>query len=191
MNQISSRLGGRGEQTKGENMKPWYKILGLVLLIAAAHTIHKKEVDRFHHDLRQQRITYEGMLTAQELRLKDYFAAHGASEPATIAKAVGTSKRKVLTAVVAKRESRGNPKAVGDSGASRGLYQVQGKHWKKVSANPEAQTVQHDRIMDELMAETGNLPQAIERYNGQGRDARKYKKETIKESIRLAQELGL
>ena len=171
-------------------MKAGYKVILVGCLIFSAHTAHKKEVDRFHHDLRQQRITYEGMLTAQEIRLKDYFAAHGSPEPANAAKAVGRSKRPIQTAVIAKRESRANPKAVGDGGKSRGMYQVQGKYWGRVPKSMDGQTDQHDKIMDDLVASSDPV-QAIQNYNGAGPKAREYKRETVKETIRLAQELGI
>ena len=146
-------------------MKPGYKLIGLGPIIFAAHSYHKKEIDRYEHDLRQNRITYESLLTAQEMRLRDYFTAAGSTQPATVAKAVSKSKRKYLAAATARKESNGNPAAIGDGGQSRGLYQIQPKHWGPVPKNPELQTAKHDWVVDQLEKEVG-MPLAVERYNG-------------------------
>lgn len=171
-------------------MKLGYKILLFTgLLVFTGHTYHKKEIDRYEHDLRQQRITYEATLTAQELMFKEYFTNKGSKTPATAAKAVNQSKRKYLAAAIVTRESKGNYRAVGDSGKSMGLYQIQPQHWGKVPTDPKLQTAKHDWIMDQLVDNVG-IPKAVERYNGQGSDARQYKKAVMSEALYLAQELA-
>jgi hypothetical protein len=169
-------------------MKPGYKLIAAATIILAAHTYHKKEIDRYEHDLRQNRITYEALLTSQEVRLKDYFISMGSPTPVTAAKAVSKSKRKHLAAATLKKESQANFKAVGDHGASLGGYQIQPRHWGEVPKSAEGQTQKYDYVMDALEREFGN--DAVRHYNGSGPQARKYKKEVVSEAIRLAQEIG-
>ena len=169
-------------------MKSGYKVLLIVGLITLAHTAHKTEIERFDHDLWQQKITYESMLTAQEIRLKDYFAAHGSPVPATMAKAVNKTKKKHLMAAIAVRESNADPKAVGDGGKSKGAFQVQPRHWGVVSRNAEAQARQSEWVLDQL--EGGGLKTQVQHYNGAGSGAKKYSKAVTSEALWLAQELG-
>jgi hypothetical protein len=73
-------------------------------------------------------------------------------------------------AAIAVRESGANPKAVGDGGKSRGSFQVQARHWGRVSKDPVEQALQSERILEELLADNkGNLKKALNAYNGDTR----------------------
>lgn len=97
-----------------------------------------------------------------------YFESKGSPDPHRMATAVLETSRPRLMASIAVRESRGNPKAVGDGGKSHGSFQVQKRHWGKVSNDPVEQALQSERILDELIAENnGNLRKALRAYNGE------------------------
>lgn len=83
-------------------------------------------------------------------------------------------------------ESGLNHFAVGDSGASKGAYQVQAKHWGKVPKDLYGQTKQADDILTVLAKENkGNHLVAVERYNGLGYMAKRYQTKVIKKSMEL------
>lgn len=84
-------------------------------------------------------------------------------------------------------ESGMNKYAVGDRGESKGAFQVQAKHWGKVPRGLLAQANQNERILEELLQESGqDYSTAISRYNGAGKPARQYAKEVRRVSLELA-----
>ena len=117
-------------------------------------------------------------LSAEQEQYKYFFKAQGSKEPEAMAIAVSHTKNPKLMAAIAVVESNGNPKAVGDSGASIGAFQVQPRHWGKVSSdNALMQALQAEKILDELLADSrGRLRQSLARYNGGTRPpARSYR----------------
>lgn len=104
----------------------------------------------------------------RHVALSRYFESKGSPDPQRMATAVLETSRPRLMASIAVRESQGNPKAVGDGGKSRGSFQVQQKHWGKVSNDPVKQALQSERILEELLADNnGNLEKALRAYNGE------------------------
>jgi hypothetical protein len=98
---------------------------------------------------------------------ENLFKQNGSTEPKIMAKAVLATKKPKLMAAIAIKESNGNPKAVGDNGASKGAFQVQAKHWGTVSNDPVKQALQSERILEELaLASRGRLRQTLAMYNG-------------------------
>ena len=47
--------------------------------------------------------------------------------------------------------------AVGDGGSSHGAFQVQPRHWSKVSTSPVQQALQAERILEALVESRGSL----------------------------------
>ena len=82
-------------------------------------------------------------------------------------------------------ESELNPKAVGKAN-EKGAWQVQEKHWGKVSPCILQQAKQHEQIMNYLIAENeGNVSKAIMRYNGSGEKTKKYLAKVTKKAFEL------
>ena len=111
---------------------------------------------------------YSMPLTVEQEQFKAFFEKHNSPRPVEMAIAVTHTKRPALMAAIAVKESNGNPNAVGDSGASKGAFQVQEKHWSKVPASPVDQALQAERILDELVASTprGDLLCSLAKFNG-------------------------
>ena len=102
-----------------------------------------------------------------EAKYENLFKQNGSTEPKIMAKAVLATKKPKLMTAIAIKESNGNPKAVGDGGASKGAFQVQAKHWGHVSNDPIKQAIQSEAILDELLiASRGRLRCALAKYNG-------------------------
>lgn len=81
-------------------------------------------------------------------------------------------------AAIAHTESRGNHRAVGDRGASRGAFQVQAKHWGIVPDSIEKQVDQANVIFMSLVQEYG-YREAVKRWNGSGPKADRYQRTVL------------
>lgn len=129
------------------------------------------------HGCQESAIATRNMgLTYEQEQYKNFFKVQGSKEPDVMAVAVSHTKNPKLMAAIAAVESGGNPKAVGDSGASKGAFQVQGKHWGKVKDNALEQALQAEKILEELLVQRGRLRCALAAYNGGTRpNARAYK----------------
>lgn len=86
-------------------------------------------------------------LSQAQIKYEDVFKTNGSTHPEAMAKAVLATKKPKLMAAIAIKESNGNPNAVGDSGASKGAFQVQSKHWGPVPTNAVDQALQSERIL--------------------------------------------
>lgn len=169
--------------------KPAYKILlGVVMGVMIAHSCTKEEASLKNSsiDFSAQKMRSLLKFDPMESRLLKFFSASASPSPNAMTQAVLATSRPMLMAPIAKKESRGNPKAVGDRGESRGAFQVQSKHWGKVPSHPTKQAQQSEWILNELLAETGSLPVAVSRYNGTGSAAKRYVREITRESLELA-----
>lgn len=115
----------------------------------------------------EPRTVYTSHITEQQHTLAGVFKNNGSKQPLEMAIAVSKTKRPKLMTAIAIVESNGNPTAVGDSGASKGAFQVQAKHWGAVPTTALEQATQAERILDELIvANRGRLRQALAEYNG-------------------------
>lgn len=113
-------------------------------------------------------------LTSEQEEYRRFFAQHGSPAPVEMAKAVMAAKphNRPVLAAVAIVESNANPKAVGDGGSSHGAFQVQPRHWSKVSSSPVQQALQAEQILEELVASNARGANrwrtALVRYNSGG-----------------------
>jgi hypothetical protein len=112
-------------------------------------------------------------LTIKQQGFAEFFKRHGSPAPEQMAVAVSSTKNPALMAAMAVKESNGDPKAVGDSGNSKGAFQVQERHWGKVSSDPVEQALQAERILEELLSSARHLRRgnprlrvALAQYNG-------------------------
>ncbi len=109
---------------------------------------------------------YSAPISQEQQDLVHFFVRHGSPEPERMAAAVSKTRRPKTLAAIAVVESRGNPKAVGDNGDSKGAFQVQQRHWQPVPESPEDQARQAEQILEELLATTrGRLRPALIKYN--------------------------
>ena len=103
----------------------------------------------------------------EELKLASIFAQHGSPNPFEMAIAVRKTKNPPLMAAIAIKESNASPKAIGDGGDSKGAFQVQEKHWGKVSNTATEQALQAEKILQELVQSSrGKLRYGLAKYNG-------------------------
>lgn len=111
---------------------------------------------------------YASHFSNQEIDFIIEFAKNGSSHPIEMGLAVCKTKNPPLMAALAIKESNGRPKAIGDSGLSKGAFQVQEKHWGKVPNTATEQALQAEKIIDELVASSprGNLRSGLAKYNG-------------------------
>ena len=127
----------------------------------------------------------------EELKMIDIFKHHGSTHPEAMALAVCKTKNPHLMAAIAIKESNGRPKAVGDSGASKGAWQVQEKHWNKVPPTATEQALQAEKILEELVGSTPrrSLYHGLEKYNT-GRVGTKAGKRYAADVLRIKRRLG-
>lgn len=125
----------------------------------------------------------------RSMEMSQYFQRHGVDRPEALAKAVlhPSVKRPKLMAAMAVKESP--RQKVGDSGQSKGYYQVKEKHWrhlleeKRVSKNPLTQTTDSQRILDALIDEKGGLSKGLNAYGGSS--SGNYSKMILAELVRV------
>lgn len=126
---------------------------------------------------------YKTHYRPEEVKMIQVFKKHGSTHPEEMAVAVTKTKNPKLMAAIAIKESNGRPRAVGDSGASKGAWQVQEKHWAKVPPTATEQALQAEKILEELVASSrGRLLQALSRYNSgkpNSRIGKRYAKNVI------------
>lgn len=170
--------------------KKGYRVLAVIALIVWAHslTMEQPKIERgnFKTSYLGYWVLFDQKLTSLSGRLQRYFVMTGSPSPNAMTQAVVATKRPELSASMAKVESRGNPKAVGDHGKSRGAWQVQARHWGKVSENPRRQAQQNEWILDELQDKGRSLPVAVKHYNGTGKSAERYVKDVTRETLEIA-----
>lgn len=117
---------------------------------------------------------FKSHYSSEEVRMMKVFKQHGSDQPEAMAVAVCKTKRPLLMAAMAIKESNGRPKAVGDRGASKGAWQVQEKHWDKVPSTATEQALQAEKILEELVASAPrrSLYYGLVKYNGGDRPPR-------------------
>ena len=92
----------------------------------------------------------------------------------------------LLTLSQASVESHLNPFAKGSKG-SYGAFQVRPKIWGKVPEGFYNQSQQYQGIMQKLIKQNdGDLWEAVERYNGSGRQAERYAWKVKRKVIEVA-----
>ena len=136
-------------------------VSALVMLAAATCSTGKPEPKAVY--IQQPPVV---SLTSEQAEYRDFFIRHGSPAPSEMAVAVTQTKRPALMSAIAVKESNGDPKAVGDSGASKGAFQVQEKHWGKVPSDAVGQALQAERILEELLSSARHLRSGLARYNG-------------------------
>lgn len=78
-----------------------------------------------------------------------------------------------ISMAISSVESNHNFLVNGDSGKSKGAFQVQGKIWGKVPKCFRTQARQHDAILLELLEACGDIKESVSRYNG-GKHNKRY-----------------
>lgn len=92
-----------------------------------------------------------------------------------------------LTLAQGNIESNLNHLVTGDKGKSVGAFQVQARHWGDVPKDFLGQAKQYQRIMLELVAKNqGDVWEAVEDYNGSGKQAVRYREKVQREVLRVA-----
>jgi hypothetical protein len=101
-------------------------------------------------------------------KLANYFRKNGSKTPEEMANAVLQTRSPRLMAAMAVRESGGNHniRKTGWKRQHNGAFQVNPKHWGKVSDDPIAQALQAEAILTELTQETGGIRKALNAYGG-------------------------
>lgn len=115
--------------------------------------------------------------TAEQIKIETILP-----EPVAAAIVKNAPKYPRTMAAIAHTETRGNHKAVGDSGASRGMFQIQNKYWSAefgpVPDDLEAQVRQADQLFHALAKQYG-YREAVRRWNGDGPASRKYQRTVL------------
>ena len=127
------------------------------------------------HGCTESVVTTQTMqLTTEQEQYKNFFKAQGSPVPDAMAIAISHTKKPKIMAAIAAVESNGNPKAIGDSGASVGAFQVQPIHWGRVNTkNALEQAIQAEKILEALLVERGRLRCALAAYNGGTRPSKR------------------
>jgi hypothetical protein len=95
-----------------------------------------------------------------------------------IANILSKSKRPYIMAAIAKVESDYRPHIIGDGGDSYGMFQINRRFHKWPNDGLECQLNASERILNPLIVQYG-LTEGIRRYNGRGKDARRYAQRVI------------
>ena len=118
----------------------------------------------------------------KQSKLAAYFKKNGSKTPEEMADAVLRTKNPRLLAAVARIETNGNPAKRGAGYLKKhdGAFQVNSKHWGKVSHDPIEQALQAEAILTELTHEKG-LVAGLNAYGGDTRG--KYAKMILAELV--------
>lgn len=76
------------------------------------------------------------------------------------------------------QESHMNQFEIGKYG-ERGAFQVREKYWGRVPRDLKGQIIQNEKIVGSLHKRYKSWPLVFERYNGKGKDARRYSTDVI------------
>ena len=103
----------------------------------------------------------------KQSKLAAYFKKNGSKTPEEMADAVLRTKSPRLLSAVAVRETGGNPdvRSTGYRKRHHGAFQVNSKHWGKVSHDPIEQALQAEAILTELTHEKG-IVAGLNAYGG-------------------------
>jgi soluble lytic murein transglycosylase-like protein len=97
-----------------------------------------------------------------------------------LAEVLAKTKYPKTLAAIAKVESDFDPHAVGDSGKSIGMYQIQPRLHGPVPKSIQGQTRKAEQLLDKLVKTKGYYL-AIARYNGDGPKAEEYRRKVMTE----------
>jgi hypothetical protein len=120
-----------------------------------------------------------------KLAMKQYFKKVGSKQPERMANAIIQTKQPRLYAAISVVESGGNP-SIHKSGYKKrhyGAFQVNPKHWGRVSQDPVEQALQAENILQELVQEKGSLKRALSAYGGDSTN--KYQRRVLAELVRV------
>lgn len=95
-----------------------------------------------------------------------------------IAEVLAKSKYPLLLTAIAKQESGFRPLVRGDGGKSWGMFQMQPKLHGNFNLSVENQVRKAEQVMTWMIAAYG-WPKAAQKWNGEGRDARRYQKSVL------------
>lgn len=143
-----------------------------------------------HNCAKPKNISYASHFRADETAMIADLKRLKVKQPVELGIAVCKTKNPELMAAIAIKESSGDTKAIGDSGDSKGAFQVQEKHWSKVPATATEQALQAEKILEELVASSrGRLRSGLEKYNT-GRVGTKAGKRYAADVLRIKRMLG-
>ena len=133
-------------------------LLVLLILIAIGHSCARED---------------KVILTFSDFdRIHTIFEATHSPVPSVMASAVLETAYPYILTGVAVKESNGTPWAIGDSGQSKGAFQVQEKHWGSVPLEASEQAKQAASILEALVESRGSLRcrttlrRTLAKYNG-------------------------
>lgn len=114
------------------------------------------------------------------VRIERFAVANGCdpSLAPELAELLAECKYPRVMAAIAWRESRFNPKARGAVG-ERGMYQVRPEVWGDPGRSVHSQTEKTEKVLLALIDEHGGLSRAVERYNGSGTAAKRYREQVL------------
>jgi len=92
--------------------------------------------------------------------------------------------RPSISLAIGQVESNMNYKAIGKD-KEKGAFQVREKYWGKVSKNPRSQFIQHNKILNDLTHEHLEIELAVERYNGEGTQAKQYRDKVRQKALEI------
>jgi len=95
-----------------------------------------------------------------------------------IERIIAQSKYPKTLRAIAQVESNFDQHAVGDNGKSYGLFQIQRRHWGPVPKSVHGQVRKAEEVFGHLVEKHG-YSKAIERWNGNGREARNYRRKVL------------
>lgn len=126
-----------------------------------------------HSCEKPKKISYASHFRPDEISMIANLHRLKVKQPIEIGIAVCKTKNPKLMAAIAIKESSGDSKAIGDSGDSKGAFQVQEKHWSQVPSTATEQALQAEKILEELVASSrGRLRSGLAKYNGGDRPPR-------------------
>jgi predicted HicB family RNase H-like nuclease len=93
----------------------------------------------------------------------------------------------MLSMGISQVESNHNFLIKGDKGKSHGMFQIQPRIWGKVGKSVKSQMAKHDAILLELLEACGqDVMEATKRYNGSGKQAKRYAEKVRRSALEMA-----
>lgn len=144
--------------------RPGYRLLLIGLIFGLAGTYECREQTE--------------VITAVPVETTQTFARMTSHVPASTVKAIlaNSERPRTLTAIASiETGRRGHVKSRGDSGKSRGVFQIQPRYWGNEGDTLEAQVRKCDYVFSELEKQYGYWG-AVKAYNGSGAKAEAYRR---------------
>ena len=152
----------RDQEDKSDPLLAWCALITAVVCLAFFVTLVKS------CEVKSRGLACRECHISTQKKLTEYFKSKGSKTPEEMAEAVLSTKSPRLMAAVAVVETKGTPgvRKGGYKKRHAGAFQVNARHWGRVSKDPVEQALQAEAVLTELVEEKGSIVAGLNYYGG-------------------------